>query len=157
MGRPLVVIGEGTERARMQRLAGPCVKFLGWQPDDVIRDHYRTCKALLFPGEDDFGIVPVEAMACGAPVIALGRGGAAETIDSRVGRIYTEPTAEGLLDAIESWETTVVRTIRHSAERRAESFALPLFRDRLMSYLAAVVGRRNDAGAASLLRRTWVA
>ncbi|MFL5335503.1 MAG: glycosyltransferase, partial [Geminicoccaceae bacterium] len=73
-GRPLVVIGEGPERAHLRRVAGPSVRFLGWQPDEVIRDHYRRCKALLFPGEEDFGIVPVEALACGAPVIALGRG-----------------------------------------------------------------------------------
>ena len=65
-GRPLVVIGEGPERARLEAMAGPSVRFLGWQPDEVIRDHYRRCRALLFPGEEDFGIVPVEALACGA-------------------------------------------------------------------------------------------
>ena len=81
LGRELVVIGKGPERARLEAMAGPTVRFLGWQPDEVIRDHYRRCRALLFPGEEDFGIVPVEAMACGAPVIALGRGGAAETVD----------------------------------------------------------------------------
>ena len=83
-GRSLVVIGSGPERARLERLAGPSVRFLGWQPDEVIRDHYRRCRALLFPGEEDFGIVPIEALACGSPVIALGRGGAAETVDDRV-------------------------------------------------------------------------
>ena len=57
-GRRLTVIGEGPERARLEAMAGPTVRFLGWQPDDVIRDHYRRCRALLFPGEEDFGIVP---------------------------------------------------------------------------------------------------
>ena len=103
-GRPLVVIGEGPERARIQAMAGPSVRFLGWQPDEVIRDHYRRCRALLFPGEEDFGIVPVEALACGAPVIALGRGGVAETVDDVVGRTYDTPTPEGLLRAIDAWE-----------------------------------------------------
>jgi len=145
LGRPLIVIGEGTERARMQRLAGPCVKFLGWQPDDVIRDHYRSCKALLFPGEDDFGIVPVEALACGAPVIALGRGGAAETVDSRVGRTYTEPTAEGLLEAIENWEADGRPNDPDLGRRRAESYSLPVFRGRLLGYIASVVGRTAGA------------
>src|SRR3954447_10926148 len=98
-GRPLVVIGEGPERAHLQRVAGPSVRFLGWQPDEVIRAHYRRCKALLFPGEEDFGIVPVEALACGAPALALGRGGAAETVDDSVGRTYPDATPEGLLDA----------------------------------------------------------
>ena len=74
--RPLVLIGSGPERARLERLAGPSVRFLGWQPDEVIRDHYRRCRALLFPGEEDFGIVPIEALGCEAPVIALpGRAG----------------------------------------------------------------------------------
>ncbi len=145
LGRPLIVIGEGTERERLQRLAGPCVKFLGWQPDEVIRDHYRTCKALLFPGEDDFGIVPVEALACGAPVLALGRGGAAETVDDRVGRLYSEPTAEGLLEAIEVWESEGQPHDPLLARSRAESFALPVFRDRLLNYLASVVNRRERA------------
>ena len=66
-GRRLIVIGEGPERAQLEAMAGPTVRFLGWQPDEVIRDHYRRCRALLFPGEEDFGIVPVEALACGAP------------------------------------------------------------------------------------------
>src|SRR5204863_9011859 len=78
--RPLVVIGSGQDEGRLRALAGPDVTFLGWQPDEVIREHFRRCKALLFPGEEDFGIVPVEAMACGAPVIAFGRGGATETV-----------------------------------------------------------------------------
>ena len=85
LGRRLVVIGAGPERTRLEATAGPTVQFLGWQTDEVIRDHYRRCRALLFPGEEDFGIVPVEALACGTPVIALGRGGAAETVDNTIG------------------------------------------------------------------------
>ena len=98
------MIGEGPERARLEAMAGPTVRFLGWQPDDVIRDHYRSCRALLFPGEEDFGIVPIEALACGTPVIALGRGGVAETVDDTVGRTYPEPTAAALLAALDAWE-----------------------------------------------------
>ena len=67
LGRRLVVIGAGPERASLESLAGPAVTFLGWQPDDVIRDHYYRCRALLFPGEEDFGIVPVEALGAEHP------------------------------------------------------------------------------------------
>ena len=143
LGRPLVVIGEGPERARLERLAGPRVKFLGWQPDEVVRDHYRSCKALLFPGEEDFGIVPVEALACGSPVIALGQGGATETVDDRVGRVYTAATTEGLLEAVESWEADDCPHDPEYARSKAEGFALPLFRDRLLGQIAAVVAERR--------------
>jgi glycosyltransferase involved in cell wall biosynthesis len=143
LGRPLTVIGDGPDLARLKRLAGPTVRFLGWQPDEVIRDHYRRCRALLFPGEEDFGIVPVEALAAGGPVIALGRGGAAETIDDTVGRTYAKPTAEGLIAAIEAWEAQGCPHDPALARRRAEGFALPRFEERLLGFLDAVV-RRQD-------------
>jgi glycosyltransferase involved in cell wall biosynthesis len=141
--RRLTVIGAGPERARLEQSAGPTVRFLGWQPDEVIRDHLRRCRALLFPGEEDFGIVPVEALACGAPVIALGRGGAAETIDDTVGRIYTEPSAAGLLGAISEWENQGCPHDPVGARVRAEQFARPLFRERLLDFLVEVVGSRS--------------
>jgi glycosyltransferase involved in cell wall biosynthesis len=139
-GRGLVIIGEGPDRARLERLAGPGVRFLGWQSDEVIRHHYRRCRALLFPGEEDFGIVPVEALACGTAVIALGRGGAAETVDNAVGRLYDEASVEGLVGAIEAWEAAGCPQDPEAARRRAETFAVPLFRERLLGFLAEVVG-----------------
>jgi glycosyltransferase involved in cell wall biosynthesis len=138
-GRPLVVIGEGPDRARLERLAGPTVRFLGWQPDEVLRAHYRRCRALLFPGEEDFGIVPAEALACGATVIALGVGGVAETVDPAVGRLYADPTPEGLIAALDAWESAGRPHEPALARRRAEGLALPLFRERLLAYLAEVV------------------
>jgi glycosyltransferase involved in cell wall biosynthesis len=138
-GRRLTVIGEGPERARLEAMAGPTVRFLGWQPDDVIRDHYRRCRALLFPVEEDFGIVPIEALACGTPVMALGRGGAAETVDAEVGRTYSEPTAEALRDVLDVWEFHGCPHDPVLARHRAEAFALPLFRQRLLEFLAEVV------------------
>ena len=140
-GRKLVVIGEGPERDHLQRVAGPTVRFLGWQPDEVIRDHYRRCRALLFPGEDDFGIVPVEALACGAAVIALGQGGAAETIDAEVGRTYSSSHAEALVEVIEEWEAAGCPADPLAARERALAYSLPAFRQRLLDYLADVVAR----------------
>ena len=145
-GRRLIVIGTGPERARLEAMAGPSVTFLGWQPDEVIRDHYRRCRALLFPGEEDFGIVPVEALACGAPVIALRRGGAAETVDSACGRFYDEPTEESLGAAVEAWEADGRPHDPGRARARAEAFALPVFRRRLLDHLADVVAGRDRQG-----------
>lgn len=163
LGRHLVVIGEGPERARLEAMAGPTVRLLGWQTDGVIREHLRRCRALLFPGEEDFGIVPVEALACGAPVVALGRGGAAETVDARVGHLYHDPTPEALRAAIEGWEAAGCPHDAELARRKAEALATPVFRDRLLSFLVEAVGRhRAGAGlptphVALHARRGWPA
>ena len=138
-GRRLIVIGEGPERARLEGMAGGSVQFLGWQPDDVIREHYRGCRALLFPGDEDFGIVPIEALACGMPVIALGRGGVAETVDHAVGHTYAEPTPAGLLGAIDDWESGGCRFDADLARRRAEGLSLDVFRDRILGLIGEVV------------------
>jgi glycosyltransferase involved in cell wall biosynthesis len=146
-GRRLVVIGSGPERARLERLAGPSVSFLGWQSDEVIRDHYRRCRALIFPGEEDFGIVPIEALGCQAPVIALGRGGAAETVDDRVGRTYPDPTVASLLAALDAWEREGRPHDPDLARSRAEAMTLPAFRRKFLGYLAEVVASSARGGA----------
>jgi glycosyltransferase involved in cell wall biosynthesis len=137
-GRRLIVIGEGPERTRLEAMAGGSVQFLGWQPDDVIREHYRRCRALLFPGDEDFGIVPIEALACGMPVIALGRGGVAETVDHAVGHTYDEPTPAGLLGAIEDWEAKGCRFDADLARSRAEGLSLDVFRERILGLIGEV-------------------
>ena len=80
LGFPLKIIGHGQDEKRLKRMAGPSVEFLGWQPDHRVREYYSRCLAVLFPGEEDFGIVPLEAMATGKPVIAYGKGGVLETV-----------------------------------------------------------------------------
>src|SRR4029453_13956619 len=79
LGRPLVVAGSGQEAGRLRALAGPAMRFEGWTSEDRLAELYAGARALIFPGEEDFGMMPVEAMASGCPVIALGRGGALET------------------------------------------------------------------------------
>ena len=142
-GRRLIVIGAGPDRARLEAQAGPGATFLGWQPDEVIRDHYRRCRALLFPGEEDFGIVPVEALGCGSPVIALDRGGAAETVPAACGRLYPEPTTESLVAALDAWEAEGRPHDPDRARERAESYALPVYRRRLLGLLADVVAAKD--------------
>jgi glycosyltransferase involved in cell wall biosynthesis len=137
--RRLTIIGEGPERAQLEALAGPSVRFMGWQSDEVIRDQFRHCRALLFPGEEDFGIVPIEALACGAPVIALARGGVAETVDNAIGRTYDQPTPDGLLDAMNTWEAQGCPHNPIEARLRAEALSLPLFRERILKFLTEVV------------------
>ncbi len=78
--RHLVIVGEGQEGGRLRRIAGPTIEFLGWRSDREVADLLSRCRALIFPGEEDFGILPVEAMACGRPVIAYGKGGVTETV-----------------------------------------------------------------------------
>lgn len=104
-GKRLVVIGDGPERKKIEKDAPEGVQFLGWKPDEALRDYYRRARALVFPGEEDFGIVPVEAQACGCPVIAYGVGGALETVvDGRTGVFFSEPTAASLRGAAERFE-----------------------------------------------------
>lgn len=105
MKKKLVVIGTGPALSALQKKAGPDTAFLGWQSDDAIREHYRKAKALLFPGEEDFGIVPVEMQACGGRVIALERGGALETvIHGETGLFFKDPTPAALADAMSRFE-----------------------------------------------------
>ena len=112
LGRKLVIIGSGPQLHRLRKRASGEVAFLGWESRETLRDHYRRCKALIFPGEEDFGIVPVEAMACGAPVIAYGAGGALETVIdateestiSPTGLLYAPQTVEALMEAVQRFE-----------------------------------------------------
>jgi len=80
LGRRVVIVGDGQEGRRLRRMAGPTIEFLGWRPDHEVAALLARCRALVFPGEEDFGILPVEAMACGRPVIAYGKGGITETV-----------------------------------------------------------------------------
>jgi glycosyltransferase involved in cell wall biosynthesis len=101
-GAKLTIVGRGPEEARLKALAGPGVEFLGWLSDEQIRDCYRRTAGVLLPGVEDFGMVPVEAQACGAPVVAFGTGGACETVRDGVTGVLVQDGspqafAEGLL------------------------------------------------------------
>jgi glycosyltransferase involved in cell wall biosynthesis len=100
-GVPLTVVGDGPELARLRRQAGPAVDFRGWISDEAIRAEYRRAGVVLLPGVEDFGIVPLEAQACGRPVVALGQGGARETVvDGVTGALVAEATADAFAAAI---------------------------------------------------------
>jgi glycosyltransferase involved in cell wall biosynthesis len=112
LGKPLYIIGSGPEKARLEKLSAANVRFFDWVSDEMLRRYARECKALIFPGEEDFGIVPVELQSCGKPVIAFARGGALETVigydgsnsDQCTGVFFHEPTVDALIDAVKQFE-----------------------------------------------------
>lgn len=139
MGRKLKIVGAGSGCCVLRELAGPTVEMLGWQPDEVVRDLYRRCRLLVFPGEEDFGIVPVEAMACGKPVVAFARGGALETVvDGVTGVLFQEQTESALVAAVREclarrWDSAAIR-------RHAEGFGPSVFVDGLIRSIRACRG-----------------
>ncbi len=145
LGRRLLVIGSGQDEKRLRGMAGPGVRFLGWQSADEIREHLRRCRALLFPGEEDFGIVPVEAQACGAPVIAFGRGGATETVvpfgssSSPTGMWFEEQTVDCLAACLEHFESMSEGFDPAAARRQALKFNQRRFETEIFSFVAQVL------------------
>lgn len=130
-GRRLVVIGEGAQRERLQRIAGPNVTFLGYQAFPILRDHLQRCRALIFPGEEDFGILPVEAMAAGAPVIAYDSGGARETVTEGAGLRFASQTVDSLNEAIDRFEAMPNGFDPAVLRSHAETFDAAKFRERM--------------------------
>jgi glycosyltransferase involved in cell wall biosynthesis len=148
LGRPLVVIGDGEELPALRRRAGANVKFLGFQPDDAVKDHYRRCRALLFPGEEDFGMTPVEAQASGCSVIAYGRGGALETVrgdwpgssfkpESSTGIFFAEQSANSLADAMRFFESVEARFSPEFIRTNALRFDTSRFKTEIGALIAA--------------------
>ncbi len=142
-GVPLVVAGDGRSRAQVEALAGPHTRFVGRVSDDDLRDLYRRCRALLMPGVEDFGIVPVEAQACGAPVVAIGAGGTRDSVLPGVTGTLVPPSGDAELDA---WSDALAafdaaaydpRTVR----THAESFSRTAFRDKMSAVVSTVVDR----------------
>jgi len=145
-GQRLVVIGEGPDNEKVRAAAGPNVTFTGRLNRDQIRSYLRRARAFLFAADEDFGIAPVEAQACGTPVLAFARGGVTETIrglDSPdpTGMFYGEQSADSLADAIREFER-VRATISHDACRtNAVRFRAELFRAGITSFVERACSR----------------
>jgi glycosyltransferase involved in cell wall biosynthesis len=132
-GERLTIVGTGPELDHLRALADADVEFLGWRTDEEIRALYRQSRAVLLPGEEDFGIVPVEAMACGTPVVALAAGGALETIaDGRTGCLVARPDPEAFAQAIR----TLPEFPRDALRAHAESFSHDRFSAALLDIAA---------------------
>jgi glycosyltransferase involved in cell wall biosynthesis len=137
----LVVIGGGEMLDEVRRIAGPTVTVMGSQPFDVLRQHYARCRALIFPGEEDFGMVPVEAMASGRPVVAFGRGGATETVeDGLSGVFFTEQTAEAISSAVRRLADLTLDSGKIAAH--ADQFGREQFFRRMRSHIDGLFAAR---------------
>jgi glycosyltransferase involved in cell wall biosynthesis len=137
LNKKLFVIGDGPDRNRLEALAGPSITFLGRAPDEVVEHYVSRCRALIFPGEEDFGMAPLEVAAAGRPTIAYRAGGAVETVLENVtGIFFDEQSREHLADAIERFEQQQwsPELIRH----HSEGFSVEVFRDRFRSFLRRV-------------------
>ena len=147
MRRNLVVIGDGPVLGRLRSAAneaGSTVWFLGRQPNEVLADCYRRCRALLFCGQEDFGIVPVEAMAAGRPVIAYGRGGVMESvIPGETGVVFAEQRCDSVIDAILDFESQQDHFDPARIQQHARRFSHERFREEFAAFLRGV--QRSNA------------
>lgn len=144
--RRLVVIGEGEQLPALRAACGPTITLLGFQPDSVVREHYRRCRAFLFPGEEDIGLTPIEAQASGRPVIAYGRGGALETVDgffvgepprpeSATGVFFSQQSVQSLVEAIQVFESVEARFSPALIRAQVERFDVSRFRTEMTQFV----------------------
>jgi len=148
LGYPLVVIGTGQDEERLRRLANKNIQFKGWLDAEEIRSYLGRCRALIFPGEEDFGITPVEAQAMGRPVIAYGKGGALETVVASSGRVvgeplsrsatgvfFDEPTVNALVQAVSYFETIESSFDPDLIRQHAQKFDTSIFADHIKKFI----------------------
>ena len=134
LGRELIVVGDGEQLPYLRKIAGENVKLLGRQSRESLLELYSRCEALIFPGEEDWGIVPLEAMACGKPVIALARGGALESVVAgHTGLFFNDTTVSCLVDAVRQYEN--MAWDREAIRNHAGTFDIPVFREELNEIL----------------------
>lgn len=144
LGLPLKVIGGGPDLERLRGMAGSTVEFLGRQSDDAVTELVSRCRALVFPGEEDFGMAPLEVNAAGRPVIAFFGGGAMETVQEGVtGTFFREPTVASLKEAMErfagmAWDSDVIQA-------HARGYDTVQFQRRVRAFLAEVTNDRLPA------------
>ena len=155
LGLPLKVIGGGPDLQRLRGMAGPTVEFLGRQSDEAVTELVSRCRALIFPGEEDFGMAPLEVNAAGRPVIAFFGGGAMETvIEGVTGIFFRQPTVASVKEAMErfarmAWDTAAIQA-------HARGYDTVEFQRRVRAFLAvATDGRLPALAEASACHERW--
>lgn len=134
--KSLVIIGEGNDLYRLKNMAKDNIKFLGYQNNDVVSKYLSSCKALIFPGEEDFGLTPIEAMSYGKSVIAYNKGGVTETVlDNQTGVFFNNATADSLNKAIDYFENNFDNFSPQKCRNRANKFSEQIFTKNFKSYI----------------------
>ena len=132
IGRRLVIIGDGAHRQYLESIAGENIEFLGFKDDDTVTEYMQNCRAFIFPGEEDFGMTPVEAMACGKPVLAFGKGGCTETIVSgKTGEFFFEESVEAMEDGLARLLYNEKFYRPHTIARHATNFSSEIFQKKI--------------------------
>ncbi len=140
---PLVIIGEGPEEKRLRKAARQNITFLGFQPDEKVRQYYQNCQAFIFSGEDDFGITPVEAMSFGKPVLAYRQGGAIETIiEGITGEFFDDPAIESLADGVRRVLLNINNYSPLVIKKRAENFSKERFEREIKEFVIKIVEKK---------------
>ena len=155
--KKLIVIGDGPEHSKIAALAGDNVDILGFQSDDVLIDHLGKAKAFIFAAQEDFGILPVEAQACGTPVIAFGVGGARETVmDKITGLHFEEQTVPSIINAIERFERLQANFNVATIRKNAEGFSADRFRAEIIRHIEDLqrMKKEHDMDSTRHLRDT---
>ncbi len=150
--RRLVVIGDGPEMPAVRKAAGPNVTIMGKQSDAVVADHLQRAKGFLFAAEEDFGIAPLEAQACGTPVIAYGKGGALETIrghdgDGQTGVFFLEQTPEAIVAAVEHLDRRLPHITPAACRENVQRFSIARFRHEFAALVDAAMAQRGAAAS----------
>ena len=138
--KKLIVIGDGSEMSKIKSKATTNVEILGFKPNEIMRDYMKNAKAFVFAAEEDFGITPVEAQACGTPVIAFGKGGSLETIrpygvNKPTGVFFAEQTVPSLIDAINLFENIFDKITPENCRENALRFSVDIFKDTFSKYI----------------------
>ena len=143
MQRPLVIAGSGRDQERLKAMAGPTIKFLGYVPDEDLPDLMARCRAFMWPGEEDFGISPIQAMAAGRPVIAYAAGGALETVvPGHTGALFYDQTAQAIVTAVEQFDEKTLDP--HAISAFAAQFDTVVYKRKMQQFVDEKLEQRQN-------------